>query len=64
MEKKLTPQEQAEQEFADKINTLMKERLELEFKRGNGVTLEKNKYIGDRSREIEADITKLKTKPQ
>ena len=62
MEKKLTPQEIAEQELAAKITPLVKELQELEFRRGNGVTLENNDYIGDRSRELEAEVRKLKSK--
>lgn len=61
MEKKLSQQEIDEQELADKITPLLKERMELDFKRGNGVTMEKNKYIGKRTSEIEAELNKLKT---
>jgi molybdopterin-biosynthesis enzyme MoeA-like protein len=64
MEKKLTQQEQAEKDLADKITPLVKELQELEFKRGNGVTLEKNEYIGDRTQEIEKEASKLKSKPE
>lgn len=60
MSKELTPEERAEQELADKFKELIKERTELDFKRGNGVTLGKNEYIGDRQAEIEKEITKLK----
>lgn len=54
----LTPLE--EQELADKIKPLLKEIAELDFKRGNGITLEKNEYIGFRSAELEAQISQLK----
>lgn len=60
MSKELTPEEKAEKELADKFKELIKERTELDFKRGNGVTLGKNEYIGDRQAEIEKEITKLK----
>lgn len=56
-----TPQEKEEQELADKIKPLLEERLALELKRGAGVTLEKGGYIGDREREIEEELSKLKT---
>lgn len=58
-----TPEEKAEHELADKIAPLIKERMELEFKRGNGVSLDKNEYIGDRLADIEKELTQLKTKP-
>ncbi len=60
MEKKLTPQELAEQELADKIKPLIKELQELEFRKGNGVTLQKSEYIGDRTAELEAELSRLK----
>lgn len=53
--------EKQEQELADKIKPLINERRALEEKRGNGVTLHKNEYIGDRLRDIEKEIGKLKT---
>ncbi len=61
MEKKLTQKEIEEQELADKIRPLIEERNALEFNRGNGVTLKKNEYIGDRTAEIESELSKLKT---
>jgi hypothetical protein len=61
MEKKLTPQEQAGKELAEQITPLVKELQELGLRRGNGVTLEKNEYIGERSREIEQEVSKLKS---
>jgi hypothetical protein len=65
MEKKLTPEEIAEQELADKMKPLFEERFALELNRGNGVTLEKSEYIGYRTREIEEELGRLKTpKPQ
>jgi hypothetical protein len=63
MSKELTPEEKAEQELADKISPLIKERQELEFKRGNGVSLDKNEYIGDRLEDIEKELSRLKKKP-
>ncbi len=54
---KLTPQEE---ELAAKITELCKERLELDLKRGSGVTLEKGGYISERERDIEAELGKLK----
>ena len=63
MSKELTPEEKAEQELAEKITALIKERTELEFRRGNGVTLGKNDYIGDRLSDIEKELCKLKSKP-
>lgn len=62
MSNELTPQEKVEQELADKFKALIAERTELDFRRGSGVTLGKNEYIGDRQAEIEKEITKLKTK--
>jgi hypothetical protein len=56
---KLTPGQ--EQELADKINALCQERLELELKRGNGVSLDKSGYISARETEIEKELSKLKT---
>jgi molybdopterin-biosynthesis enzyme MoeA-like protein len=47
-----------DQELADKINA---EILALDLKRGNGITLEKNEYIGDRTRELNEQLAKLKT---
>lgn len=58
MREQLTAEE--EQQIAD----LFKERLELELKRGNGVTLDKNGYIGDRVAEIEKELSRLKTPKQ
>lgn len=63
MKKELTPEEKAEQDLADKINPLLKERLELELKRGNGITLEKGGYISERERDIEKELSQLKTTP-
>lgn len=63
MDKELTPQEKEEQELADKLKALIKERAELDLKRGCGVSLHKNEYIGDRQAEIEKEITKLKFPP-
>lgn len=60
MEKKLTPKEIAEQELADKITPIIKELQELEFRRGNGVTLQKNEYIGNRTAELESELSQLK----
>lgn len=60
MEKELTPEEKAEQELADKIKPLIEERLALELKRGNGVTLDKNYYIGGRTEEINNQLKELK----
>lgn len=62
MENKQTSQEKAEQELANKIAPLIKERMELELKRGNGVSLDKNEYIGDRMADIDKEITQLKSK--
>ena len=62
MSNELTPEEKAEQELADKILALVKERTELDFKRGNGVSLDKNEYIGDRLSEIEKELSQLKSK--
>lgn len=61
-ENKLTPEEKAEQELADKLKPLFEERFALDLKRGNGVTLEKNEYIGCRTREIEEELSMLKSK--
>jgi hypothetical protein len=63
MSKEQTPEEKAEQELADKIAPLIKERMDLEFKRGNGVSLDKNEYIGDRLTDIEKELSQLKSKP-
>lgn len=54
-------EEKSEQELAEQITSLLKERLELEFKRGNGISLEKSFYVGDREREIEKELSQLKT---
>lgn len=62
MSKELTPEEKAEQELADKISVLAKERIELEFKRRNGVSLDKNEYIGNRLADIEKELSQLKDK--
>lgn len=64
MNKELTPEEKAEQELAEKISALVKERIELEFKRGNGVSLDKNDYIGDRLSDIEKELSQLKSPKQ
>lgn len=53
--------EKEEQELAGKINLLFTERFALDLKRGNGVTLEKDGYIGDRTSEIEEQIGRLKS---
>jgi uncharacterized protein YjbK len=58
MENKLTPEQ--EKEMADKISALVKERAELDLKRGNGVSLDKNEYIGERQAEIEEELKQLK----
>lgn len=63
MSKELTPQEKAEQELAEKIAPLIKEIIELESKRGNGVSLDKNEYIGDRLADIEKELSQLKSTP-
>lgn len=63
MSKELTPQEKEEQELAEKFKALIKERAELDLKRGCGVSLDKNEYIGDRRAEIEKEIIKLKSPP-
>jgi hypothetical protein len=63
MSKEPTPEEKAEQELADKFQALLKERTELDLKRGCGVSLAKNEYIGDRQAEIEKEIGQLKNKP-
>jgi hypothetical protein len=63
LSKEPTPQEKAEQEMADKITALVKERTDLDFKRGNGVSLDKNEYIGDRQADIEKELSQLKSKP-
>lgn len=62
--KELTPEEKAEQELADKITALIKERTELDLKRGCGVSLDKNEYIGNRQRDIEDELSRLKSKPK
>lgn len=62
MSKELTPEEKAEQELADKIKPLIEERFALDMKRQNGITLEKNHYIGDRQRDIEKELEQLKAK--
>lgn len=62
MSNELTPEEKAEQELADKILALVKERTELDFRRGNGVSLDKNEYIGNRQAEIEKELSTLKSK--
>jgi molybdopterin-biosynthesis enzyme MoeA-like protein len=62
MSKELTPQEIEEQKLADQMEPLFKERFELELRRGNGVTLEKSEYIGDRTRDIEKELSQLKSK--
>lgn len=62
MNKELTPQEKAEQELADKIKPLIEERFALDMKRQNGITLEKDHYIGNRQREIEDELCQLKSK--
>lgn len=59
MEKELTPQEKAEKELADKIKPIIDEINALGLKRGGGVTLEKNQYIGERGRELEETLDKL-----
>jgi uncharacterized protein YjbK len=63
MNKDQTPEEKAEQELAEKFKALIHERTELDLKRGCGVSLDKNEYIGDRQAEIEKEIEQLKTKP-
>lgn len=60
MAKELTPEEIAEQELADKITPLFKEMQELEFRKRNGVTLEKNQYIAERTQELDYEIKQLK----
>lgn len=59
--KKLTQQEVEEQELAAKLAPLFKEKFALDLNRGNGVTLEKSEYIGYRTRELEEEISRLKT---
>lgn len=59
MKKELTQEELEEQELASKINKVI---FELDLKRGNGVTLEKNQYIGECQSELEAELSKIKTK--
>lgn len=61
MEKKLSQQEIEEQELANKLTPLFKERFALDLRRGEGITLEKNSYIGYRTKEIEEEIGRLKT---
>lgn len=53
-----------EQELADKFKALISERTELDFRRGCGVSLDKNEYIGDRQAEIEKEIEQLKNPKQ
>lgn len=57
MEKQLTQQE--EKELASKIQKVI---AEYDQKRGCGVTLEKNQFIGYRQDELEEELSKLKTK--
>jgi hypothetical protein len=64
MEKELTPEDKSEQELADKINGLLKEKFGMDLNRGCGVTLEKSHYIGDRTREIDEELKQLKTPKQ
>lgn len=59
--KEETPQEIAERELADKIKPLLAEIADFENKRGCGVTLEKNQYIGMAIKETEKEIEQLKT---
>lgn len=56
MENKLT-----EQELADKITSLIKEKQELEFNQQTGVTLEKSHYAEDRVEDINKELSQLKT---
>ena len=63
MEKKLTQKEIEEQELAGKVLQLLVEKTALSSKMSNGVTLEKSWYIGDRSKEIEKELSELKTNP-
>jgi hypothetical protein len=59
--KKLTLEEIAEQELADKIKSISKEIFGLDLNRGCGVTLKKSEYIGDRTRELYEEMGRLKT---
>lgn len=61
MEKELTPEEKAEQELADKIKPLIEERIGMDMNRQNGITLEKDQYIGARTKEIEEELSRLKS---
>lgn len=61
MENNAEQPELSEQELADKIQALVKERFLLEERRGNGITLEKNEFIGDRYGDIEAELSQLKS---
>jgi len=54
--------EEYESYLASQIKPLVDEIRALEEKRGNGVTLDKNEYIGDRTRDLEQEISKIKSK--
>jgi hypothetical protein len=53
--------EQEDQELADKIKPLIDEIKALEEKRNGGISLKKNDYVGDRLRDLDAEIGRLKT---
>lgn len=63
MSKELTPEEKAEQELADKVKVLIEEKIGMDMNRQNGITLEKDQYIGARTKEIDEELGKLKTRP-
>lgn len=61
-ENKLSPKQIKELALANKIKPLVNELMALCEKRGSGITLEKNAYIGERSKELEGEIDRLKAK--
>jgi predicted methyltransferase len=68
MSKKIQDKENFdENEIAEKVKAriaeLNKEDLAIDLCRGKGISLEKSEEIGDRQREIEREISQLKSKP-
>lgn len=63
MSNELTPQEEKEiaEAMQKRIDELKKESLAIDFCRGKGITLDKMTEIDNRQREIEEELTKLKT---
>lgn len=66
MSKELTPQEEQEivNKMNEKISELEKESAEIDYCRGKGVTLDKSIDLGERQREIEKELSQLKSTRQ